>query len=145
MANPKNLRPRKLTTEEATKIGREGGKASVESKRKRKLMSQIYGAFLAERFAIKIDGRDEKITGEALVNRVVKQVLINGGPSAVTLMKEIREATEGSHVKVEAHVDGDRAVLDTSGLSGAQIEVLVALAIGVLDAPGSVDDGESGD
>jgi len=101
MANPKNLRPRKLTTEEATKIGREGGKASVESKRKRKLMSQIYAAFLAERFDIKIDGIAEKITGEKLVNRVVKQVLISGGPGAVSLMKEIREATEGSKSQID--------------------------------------------
>jgi hypothetical protein len=61
-------------------------------------MSKIYADFLAERFKVRIDGKDEQITGEKLVNRVVKQVLISGGPGAVSLMKEIREATEGSRI-----------------------------------------------
>lgn len=93
-----NLRP--LTTELAREIGAKGGKRAAESKRKKKLMSQIYGEFLAEKFAVTVDGTKQDMTGEKLVNSVVKKVLIGGGASAVSLMKEIREATEGSKVAI---------------------------------------------
>lgn len=100
MGNPQNLRP-PPSPELAREMGAKGGKAAAESKRKKRLMSQIYAAFLAEKFKVRIDGADEQITGEKLVDRVIKQVLITGGSSAVSLMKEIREATEGSKVYSE--------------------------------------------
>jgi hypothetical protein len=90
-----NLKPPQ-TTEEAREWGSHGGKASGEARRKKKLMSQIYGEFLAEKFTIKVDGKDKDISGEDLVGSVVKKVLVSGGSAAVSLMKEIREATEGS-------------------------------------------------
>lgn len=98
---PENLNP--LPTQSKDKqreIRSKGGKASGEARRKKKLMSQIYGAFLAEKFAVKIGGVEQTLTGEKLVNRVVKEVLVRGGAPAVSLMKEIREATEGSKLAV---------------------------------------------
>lgn len=104
--NEKNLRPRKtLTKEEAKKMGSMGGKASVEARRKKKLMSQIYAEFLAERFKVKIGGSVQNMTGEKLVDSVIKKILASGGPGAVSLMKEIREATEGSKVAL-TDIDG---------------------------------------
>jgi hypothetical protein len=99
---PENLRPVK-TKAEARKRGANGGRASGVAKRQKKLMSQIYGEFLAEKFAVTVDGEKQDMTGEKLVNSVVKKVLVSGGPAAVSLMKEIREATEGS--KIFAEVD----------------------------------------
>ncbi|MCK9361836.1 hypothetical protein M0Q28_06475 [Patescibacteria group bacterium] len=94
-----NLVPQsKRTKAKQREIAREGGKASGVARREKKLMSQIYGEFLAERFAVTVDGKKQDMTGEKLVNRVVKKVLIAGGPSAVSLMREIREATEGSKI-----------------------------------------------
>jgi len=105
MANIKNLRPKPITSvEQAKSMGRKGGLASVKAKREKKLMSQIYGEFLAERFKVRVDGKDQEITGADLVGRVVKTVLNEGGSPAVSLMKEIREATEGSKVKVEGEL-----------------------------------------
>jgi len=96
-----NLRPiRALSKDEAKKRGSAGGKKSVVARHEKKLMSQIYGEFLAERFKVRVDGAEQDMTGEKLVNRVVKQVLISGGPAAVSLMREIREATEGSKVEL---------------------------------------------
>jgi hypothetical protein len=92
---PENLNPVR-SEEEARAKGRKGGIKSGEVRREKKRMSEIYADFLAERFAIKIDGEMKEITGSSLVGRVVKQVLISGGPGAVSLMKEIREATEGT-------------------------------------------------
>lgn len=84
------------TKDEARAKGKNGGKASGAARRHKKLMSQIYAEFLAEQFKVKVDGSEQTMTGEKLINRVVKQVLISGGSPAVSLMKEIREATEGS-------------------------------------------------
>jgi len=105
MPNAKNLVPIKtLSNDEAKKRGSKGGKASVVARREKKLMSQIYGEFLAERFKVRVDGKDQEITGADLVGRVVKTVLNEGGAPAVSLMKEIREATEGSKVTVDGEI-----------------------------------------
>ena len=101
--NDHNLNPVK-SKKEARERGRKGGIRSGEVKREKKLMSQIYGEFLAERFKVRVDGKDHEITGADLVGRVVKTVLNEGGSPAVSLMKEIREATEGSKVKVEGEL-----------------------------------------
>jgi len=98
-----NLQPVK-TKAEARKRGANGGKASGEAKRKKKLMSQIYGEFLAEKFAVNVDGKKQDMTGEKLVNSVVKKVLISGGAAAVSLMKEIREATEGQKLTLDGPI-----------------------------------------
>jgi hypothetical protein len=95
MPNPENLTPRDLSTDEATEMGRKGGIKSGEVRREKRKMSEMYGAFLMEKFSVTIDGSPQKMTGWQLVNRVTKAVLVKGGAPAVSLMKEIREATEG--------------------------------------------------
>lgn len=103
MSGKDNLKPVK-TTEEAKARGKQGGIRSGEVKREKKLMSQIYGEFLAERFKVSIDGAAKEITGADIVGRVVKSVLDEGGSPAVSLMKEIREATEGSKVTLDGEL-----------------------------------------
>lgn len=84
--NKKNLR--RLTTEEARKIGREGGKASVKARREKKLMSQIYAGLISN--GIETD-----------IEKAVPKIIRKGGSPAVALMRELREGTEGSKVKTE--------------------------------------------
>ena len=103
MANEKNLKP-PASASIAREMGSKGGRAAAKSKREKKLMSQIYGEFLAERFKVKVDGKDKEITGSDLVGRVVKTVLNSGGAPAVSLMKEIREATEGSKIDLSGAI-----------------------------------------
>jgi hypothetical protein len=92
MPNLDNLTPRDLSTDEATEMGRKGGIKSGEVRREKRKMS---GAFLMEKFSVTIDGSPQEMTGWQLVNRVTKAVLVKGGAPAVSMMKEIREATEG--------------------------------------------------
>ena len=92
MAKEDNLRPLKpLTHDEAVELGRKGGKKSVEVRREKKLMSQIYADILAEQTGHK-KGLD--------IKAVVKNILQEGGASAVSMIKEIREATEGSKTQL---------------------------------------------
>ena len=92
MANVQNLIPIKtLSNAEAKKRGKLGGIASVKARREKKLMSQIYADILAEQTGQK-KGLDLKA--------VVKNILQEGGASAVSMIKEIREATEGSKTQL---------------------------------------------
>ena len=92
MANVQNLIPIKtLTKDEAKKRGTAGGIASGKAKKEKKLMSQIYADILAEQTGQK-KGLDLKA--------VVKNILQEGGASAVSMIKYIREATEGSKTQL---------------------------------------------
>lgn len=79
-----------------------GGKKSVEVRRERKLMSQIYAEILADKSKIDLDGDGQlkELTGEQLVKEVSKRILAAGGSPAVSLIKELREGTEGQSVNV---------------------------------------------
>lgn len=98
-----NLIPQnRRTKEEQRAIASQGGKASAKARREKKLMSHIYAEFLAEKFEIIIDDKVVSLTGEKLVNSVVKQILVAGGAPAVSLLKEIREGIEGQKVNIES-------------------------------------------
>jgi hypothetical protein len=69
-------------------------------------MSQIYAEFLEkEHDVIGRDGEKHKLKGHALLSGVMSKVLARGDGSAVSLMKEIREATEGSKIAVTDKAD----------------------------------------
>lgn len=82
-------------------MGRKGGIASGEARREKKRMSQIYADFLMAEHDIKLDDEMKKLTGSALLAEVMKRILAQGGGPAVSMMKEIREATEGSKASIE--------------------------------------------
>jgi len=85
----KNLIPQnKRTKAEQKRIARMGGKASGKARREKRLMSQIYAEMLS-------NGLDTDI------EKASKRVIKKGGGPAVSLMREIREGTEGSKVKTE--------------------------------------------
>ena len=92
------------TPEERREIASKGGKASVEAKREKKLMSKIYAEFLMkEHDIISKDGLKKKLSGDELLSSVMSKVLSRGDAAAVSLMKEIREATEGLNIQLESN------------------------------------------
>jgi len=95
MANTQNLKPIKLTHEEAVKNGKAGGKKSVKVRREKRLLSQIYSDILAEKNNLP-KGQD--------IQDIIKAVISRKDSSAVSMLKEIREATEGSKIKHEGGV-----------------------------------------
>lgn len=93
-----NLKPK--TSAKAR--GKLGGIKSGKVKREKKLMSQIYAEFLAkEHEVVGRDGQKKTLSGHALLSSVMSKVLSRGDSSAVSMMREIREGTEGSKVKTE--------------------------------------------
>lgn len=99
--NTKNLIPQnKRTKDEQRAIAKKGGVASGKARREKKRMSQIYADFLAAEHEIDIDDARVKMEGTKLLAHVMKQVLARGDSASVSLLKEIREATEGSNLNI---------------------------------------------
>lgn len=99
--NTKNLIPQnKRTKDEQRAIAKKGGVASGEARREKKRMSQIYADFLMATHEIEIDEKRVKLKGTALLSYIMKQVLVRGDSASVSLLKEMREATEGSNLNI---------------------------------------------
>jgi hypothetical protein len=101
MAGVDNLQP-VSSKEEARARGRAGGIKSGQVRKEKKIMSQIYAEFLEkEHDIVGNDGLKIKISGQALVNRVMSKVMARGDSSSVRLLKEIRESTEGTKLNID--------------------------------------------
>jgi len=106
MANEQNLRPQSTRSKsEQREIARKGGIASGEARREKKLLSQNYAEWLIKEHNIDLDGKKLKIEGEDLLEKAITKIILRGDSSSVRMMKEIREATEGSRVKLEKSID----------------------------------------
>ena len=94
--NPDNLIPQnERTKKEQSEIARKGGIASGKARREKKLLSTIYGEVLAGRYEVTINGEKQKLDGAELVRFVVRDILMRRDSASVSLLKEMREATEG--------------------------------------------------
>lgn len=89
-----NLTP--FNSERARAQAKKGAKASVKARRKKKLLSMIYGDLLADQSGIR-GGRGFEAVAADILNSTDKP----GRAARIALLKEIREATEGSKVKTE--------------------------------------------
>ena len=97
--HPENLIPlHKRAKDKQREIRVQGAIASHKVQKEKKLLSHLYAEFLAKEHEVDIDGIPTKISGMELVNQVAMKVLSKGDSSSVSMLKEIREATEGSKV-----------------------------------------------
>ncbi len=91
----------KRTPQEARENGRKGGIKSGQVRREKKLMSQLYAEFLSkDHEIIGADGYKKKLSGHALLSAVMSKILARGDSAAVSMMREIREATEGNNLNL---------------------------------------------
>ena len=91
---PENARERQLKSAEKRK----------ENNAKKKLMSQIYAEFLEREYEVKSGEGKRKLSGAELVNEVMRKVLARSDSSSVSLMREIREGTEGTKMQLSGEV-----------------------------------------
>jgi len=104
--NAENLKPNtERTPSELREITQRGGKASGKARREKAVISDMYARFLVKKTKTKIDG--EPATGRQLFEYAVNSIISKGSDSAkVALMKEMREALEGSKVAITNNDDG---------------------------------------
>lgn len=105
MARPgrtENLKPQSTRTkEEQREIAKLGGKRSGQVRKERKLLSQIYAEALSKKYTV--DGVE--YDGPEFFQQVLATILMRGDSSAVSLLKELREGTEGSKVKIDGDIN----------------------------------------
>ena len=102
MSNENNLRT--PTSEEAKEMQKKSAEKRKENNAKKKLMSQIYAEFLEREYEVKAGEGKRKLSGAELVNEVMRKVLARSDSSSVSLMREIREGTEGTKMQLSGEV-----------------------------------------
>ena len=105
MSNENNLRT--PTTDEAKEMQKKSVEKRKENTEKRKLMSQIYAEFLEKEYNVRQGDKERKLTGAELVNECMKKIIARGDSSSVSLMREVREATEGQKINLEGNVKAE--------------------------------------
>ena len=101
--NPQNLNP--CNSENARERQLKSAEKRKENNAKKKLMSHIYADFLEREYEVKAGEGKRKLSGAELVNEVMRKVLARSDSSSVSLMREIREGTEGSKMQLSGEVN----------------------------------------
>ena len=101
--NEQNLKP--CTPENARERQLKSAEKRKENNAKKKLMSQIYAEFLEREYEVKAGEGKRKLSGAELVNEVMRKVLARSDSSSVSLMREIREGTEGTKMQLSGEVN----------------------------------------
>ena len=100
--NPQNLNP--CNSENARERQLKSAEKRKENNAKKKLMSQIYAEFLEKEYNVRQGDKERKLTGAELVNECMKKIIARGDSSSVSLMREVREATEGQKVNISGEL-----------------------------------------
>ena len=103
--NPQNLNP--CNSENARERQLKSAEKRKENNAKKKLMSQIYAEFLEKEYNVKTAEGTKKITGAELVNESMKKIMARSDGSSVSLMRELREGTEGSKISLSGTVKAE--------------------------------------
>ena len=106
------------TAEERRAMAVKAGQASGVARRRQHEVTDIYGRWLATKHDIKLMGEDGKyetqeISGYALINRVMGEIIAKGNKESVMMISEVRKAREGQTY----HIDGgavDQDLQETS-------------------------------
>lgn len=99
-----NLIPaNKRTKEEARELGRRGGVASGEARRKKKYFKEIYAEMLADEYRIEKEGKT--VTGLQLVKEVARDVLLRKDSASVSMLDQMRKTLDGDSLEIEATVE----------------------------------------
>jgi len=100
--NDENLKP--CTKENARERQLKSAEKRKENNAKKKLMSQIYAEFLEREYSVKVAEGTKKISGAELVNEAMKKIIARGDSSSVSLLREVREGTEGSKINLSGNI-----------------------------------------
>ena len=103
MAGKDNLTP--FTSDNAKEMQRKGAEKRKENNAKKKLMSQIYAEFLEKEYNVRQGDKERKLTGAELVNECMKKIIARGDSASVSLMREVREGTEGTKMQLSGSIN----------------------------------------
>ena len=100
--NDENLKP--CTPENARERQLKSAEKRKENNAKKKLMSQIYAEFLEKEYSVKAGDKTKKISGAELCNEAMKKIIARGDSASVSLLRELREGTEGNKIQLSGAI-----------------------------------------
>ena len=100
--NPQNLNP--CNSENARERQLKSAQKRKENHAKKVLMSQIYAEFLEKEYNVKVGDKNKKITGADLCNESIKAIIARRDSSSVSMLREIRESTEGQKINLSGEL-----------------------------------------
>ena len=100
--NPQNLNP--CNSENARERQLKSAQKRKENNAKKKLMSQIYAEFLEKEYSVKAGDKTKKISGAELCNEAMKKIIARGDSASVSLLRELREGTEGNKIQLSGAI-----------------------------------------
>lgn len=100
--NPSKLKP--CTPENARERQLKSAQKRKENNAKKKLMSQIYAEFLEREYSVKAGDKTKKISGAELCNEAMKKIIARGDSASVSLLRELREGTEGNKIQLSGAI-----------------------------------------
>lgn len=92
------------TTDEAKEMQKKSAQKRKENNKQKKLMSQIYAEFLEKEYNVKVGDKNKKITGADLCNEAMKKIIARGDSASVSLLRELREGTEGNKIQLSGAI-----------------------------------------
>jgi hypothetical protein len=105
----------KLSKETKRQMSSNGGKKAQAIIKEKKLLSALYAKTIADMYDVDLEG--EKLTFPV----VIKAILARGDAASVSMLKEIREATEGSKMALTGSDGGpiqvakiERVIIDAN-------------------------------
>lgn len=101
--NPQNLNP--CNSENARERQLKSAEKRKENNAKKKFMSQIYAEFLEKEYNVKAGDKTKKISGAELCNEAMKKIIARGDSASVSLLRELREGTEGNKIQLSGNVN----------------------------------------
>ena len=102
MAGKDNLTP--FTSDNAKEMQRKGAEKRKENNKQKKLISQLYIETLEKRYNVKQGESTRRENGYKILGQVVMKILQRGDSSSVAMIRELREATEGSKLNVAGEI-----------------------------------------
>ena len=93
-----------FTKENAKEMQKLSAEKRKENNEKKKLLSEMYAEFLTDEYNVRKDGETIKLSGTDYIKTIIKAVVSRGDSSSVAMLKEIREATEGSKLQLSGEV-----------------------------------------
>lgn len=93
-----------FTKKNAKEMQKLSAEKRKENNEKKKLLSEMYAEFLTDEYNVRKDGETIKLSGTDYIKTIIKAVVSRGDSSTVAMLKEIREATEGSKVQLSGGI-----------------------------------------
>jgi hypothetical protein len=100
--NPSKLVP--CTPENARERQLKSAQKRKENNKQKKLISQLYIETLEKRYNVKQGESTRRENGYKILGQVVMKILQRGDSSSVAMIRELREATEGSKLNVAGEI-----------------------------------------